>query len=98
MDKDQYQEPEVAYEADEGITAIASAVGVSAHAVSFDPHSLHLQNDLWLSASHDSQVRSYLHGKPDLHGLILKAAGISIRALAVDPLGKRVAVASECVS
>jgi hypothetical protein len=26
MDKDQYQEPEVAYEADEGITALASAV------------------------------------------------------------------------
>lgn len=26
MDKDQYQEPEVAYEADEGITAIASSV------------------------------------------------------------------------
>lgn len=26
MGKDQYQEPEVAYEADEGITAIASSV------------------------------------------------------------------------
>lgn len=26
MDKDQYQEPEVAYEADEGITAIACSV------------------------------------------------------------------------
>ncbi|KAL4078553.1 hypothetical protein V8B97DRAFT_1865745 [Scleroderma yunnanense] len=75
MDKDQYQEPEVAYEADEGITAIASA------------------NDVWLSASHDSQVRSYLHG--NLQGLILKAAGVSIRALAVDPVGKRVAVATD---
>jgi len=37
MDKDQYQEPEVAYEADEGITALASAVCVSVHALSFNP-------------------------------------------------------------
>ncbi|KAI6169326.1 hypothetical protein EDD17DRAFT_1772210 [Pisolithus thermaeus] len=77
MDKDQYQEPEVAYEADEGITTIASS------------------NDYWLSGSHDSEVRSYVHGKPDLHGLISKAAGVSIRDLAVDPAGKRVAIATE---
>ncbi|KAG6336624.1 hypothetical protein ID866_2463 [Astraeus odoratus] len=77
MDRDQYQEPEVAYEADEGITAIASS------------------HDHWLSGSHDSQVRSYIHGKPDLRGLVFKAAGVSIRALAIDPAGKRVAVASD---
>lgn len=29
MDKDQYQEPELAYEADEGITALASTVSLS---------------------------------------------------------------------
>lgn len=77
MDKDQYQEPEVAYEADEGITTVASS------------------NDYWLSGSHDSEVRSYVHGKPDLHGLISKAAGVSIRDLAVDPAGKRVAIATD---
>ncbi|KAI6046131.1 hypothetical protein EDC04DRAFT_2865000 [Pisolithus marmoratus] len=57
MDKDQYQEPEVAYEADEGITSLSSS------------------DDYWLSGSHDSEVRSYVHGKPDLHGLVSKAAG-----------------------
>ncbi|KAF9237545.1 hypothetical protein BU15DRAFT_75916 [Melanogaster broomeanus] len=77
MDKDQYQEPEVAYEADEGITAIASA------------------NDYWLSGSKDSEVRSYTHGKPDLRGLVMNAPGVCIRALAVDPTGKRVAVATD---
>ncbi|KAI6125763.1 hypothetical protein EV401DRAFT_2055604 [Pisolithus croceorrhizus] len=77
MEKDQYQEPEVAYEADEGITTIASS------------------NDYWLSGSHDSEVRSYVHGKPDLQGLISKAAGVSIRDLAVDPAGKRVAIATD---
>ncbi|KAF8843017.1 WD40 repeat-like protein [Paxillus ammoniavirescens] len=77
MDKDQYQEPEVAYEADEGITALASA------------------DDYWLSGSKDSEVRSYPHGKPDLHGLIMNAAGVCVRALAVDPTGKRVAIATD---
>ncbi|KAI6033002.1 hypothetical protein F5J12DRAFT_946238 [Pisolithus orientalis] len=77
MEKDQYQEPEVAYEADEGITSIASS------------------NDYWLSGSQDSEVRSYIHGKPDLHGLVLKAAGVSIRDLAFDPAGKRVAIATD---
>ncbi|KIJ67758.1 hypothetical protein HYDPIDRAFT_147689 [Hydnomerulius pinastri MD-312] len=77
MDKDQYQEPEVAYEADEGITAIASAA------------------DYWLAGGKDSEVRSYPQGKPDLHGLVASAPGVCIRALAVDPAGKRVAVASD---
>ncbi|KAH0827974.1 hypothetical protein J3R83DRAFT_3613 [Lanmaoa asiatica] len=77
MDKDQYQEPEVAYEADEGITAIASS------------------NEYWLSGSKDSEVRSYPHGKPDLNGLIMNAAGACIRAVAVDPAGRRIAIATD---
>ncbi|KAF8557609.1 WD40 repeat-like protein [Imleria badia] len=77
MDKDQYQEPEVAYEADEGITALACS------------------NEHWLSGSKDSEVRSYLQGKPDLHGLIMNAAGACIRAVAVDPAGKRIAIATD---
>lgn len=54
------------------------------------------QNEYWLSGSKDSEVRSYLHGKPDLHGLIINAAGACIRAVAVDPAGKRIAIATEC--
>ncbi|KAF8444756.1 hypothetical protein L210DRAFT_3642979 [Boletus edulis BED1] len=48
-----------------------------------------------LSGSKDSEVRSYLHGKPDLHGLIMNAAGACIRGVAVDPTGKRVAIATD---
>lgn len=55
------------------------------------------QNECWLSGSKDSEVRSYLHGKPDLHGLIMNAAGACIRAVAVDPAGKRIAIATEWV-
>ncbi|KAG9316728.1 hypothetical protein JVU11DRAFT_2788 [Chiua virens] len=77
MDKDQYQEPEVAYEADEGITAIASS------------------NQYWFSGSKDSEVRSYLHGKPNLHALVMGAAGACIQAVAVDPAGDRVAIATD---
>lgn len=54
------------------------------------------QNEYWLSGSKDSEVRRYLHGKPDLHGLMMNAAGACIRAIAVDPAGKRVAIATEC--
>ncbi|KAH7888857.1 hypothetical protein F5I97DRAFT_758195 [Phlebopus sp. FC_14] len=80
MDEDQYQEPAVAYEADEGITAVASS------------------HDYWLSGSRDSEVRSYPQGKADLHGLIMNAPGVCIRALAVDPAGKRVAIATDEMS
>ena len=39
----------------------------------------------------------YLPGKAQFNGLVASVAGASIRSLAVDPSGKRVAVASECV-
>ncbi|KDQ57598.1 hypothetical protein JAAARDRAFT_193900 [Jaapia argillacea MUCL 33604] len=52
-------------------------------------------SDCWLSGSDDSQVRRYAKGKNDLEGLITTANGVSIRSLAVDPEGRRVAVASE---
>ncbi|KAG2336969.1 hypothetical protein BDR05DRAFT_952995 [Suillus weaverae] len=49
----------------------------------------------WLSGGHDSDVRRYLPGKAQFNGLVTNAAGASIRCLAVDPSGKRVAVASD---
>lgn len=42
-------------------------------------------------------MRKYIPGKAQFNGLVMSAAGASIRCLAVDPSGKRVAVASECV-
>ncbi|KAG1752912.1 hypothetical protein EDB19DRAFT_1670517 [Suillus lakei] len=65
-DQGEDQEPEAAYEANEGITAVAAA------------------KDFWLSGGHDSEVRKYLPGKA--------------QCLAVDPSGKRVAVASDELS
>ncbi|KAG1751494.1 WD40 repeat-like protein [Suillus paluster] len=79
-DQGEDQEPEAAYEADEGITTIAAA------------------NDYWLSGGHDSQVRKYLPGKAQFEGFVAHVAGASIRSLAVDPSGKRVAVASDELS
>ncbi|KAG2756173.1 hypothetical protein P692DRAFT_20826324 [Suillus brevipes Sb2] len=79
-DQGEDQEPEAAYEADEGITAVAAAEGC------------------WLSGGHDSDVRKYLPGKAQFDGLVTSAAGASIRCLAVDPSGKRVAVASDELS
>ncbi|OSD04053.1 hypothetical protein PYCCODRAFT_1408512 [Trametes coccinea BRFM310] len=52
-------------------------------------------NDCWLSGSKDSDVRKYEAGKPNMQGLVTNAAGIPIRCVAVDPMGKRVAVTSD---
>ncbi|KAI0674964.1 hypothetical protein C8Q78DRAFT_965239 [Trametes maxima] len=49
----------------------------------------------WLSASKDSDVRQYKAGKDSLRGLVTSAAGVSIRCVAVDPKGKRVAITSD---
>ncbi|KAJ8597474.1 WD40 repeat-like protein [Rhizopogon salebrosus TDB-379] len=79
-DEGEDQEPEAAYEADEGITAVAAA------------------SDCWLSGGHDSEVRRYLPGKAQFVGLVASLAGAPIRSLAVDPSGRRVAVASDELS
>jgi chromosome transmission fidelity protein 4 len=42
-------------------------------------------------------VRRYSKNKPELEGLVTGVAGVSIRSVAADPRGKRVAVTSEYV-
>ncbi|KAG6856290.1 hypothetical protein H0H87_005773 [Tephrocybe sp. NHM501043] len=49
----------------------------------------------WLSGSEDAVVRQYLKNLPELTGHVWDANGVAIRSLAVDPHGKRVAIASE---
>ncbi|KAH7914143.1 hypothetical protein BJ138DRAFT_479545 [Hygrophoropsis aurantiaca] len=74
------QEPDIATEANEGVTSISVA------------------NDYWLSGSEDSEVRRYQTGKNELDGLVASAAGVAVRSIAVDPRGRRVAVASDELS
>ncbi|KAG6829482.1 hypothetical protein H0H92_004363 [Tricholoma furcatifolium] len=52
-------------------------------------------DDGWLSGSEDAVVRQYIKHRAELTGHVLDANGVAIRALAVDPQGKRVAIASE---
>jgi chromosome transmission fidelity protein 4 len=49
----------------------------------------------WLSASEDSDVRSYIKHKPELKGLLTGVGGVPVRCVAVDPKGTRAAVTSE---
>ncbi|KAG6918076.1 hypothetical protein DXG01_016735 [Tephrocybe rancida] len=49
----------------------------------------------WLSGSEDAVVRQYIKNLPELTGHVWDANGVAIRSLAVDPNGKRVAIASE---
>ncbi|KAG6865519.1 hypothetical protein C0991_001840 [Blastosporella zonata] len=49
----------------------------------------------WLSGSEDAVVRQYIKNLPELTGHVWDANGVAIRSLAVDPEGKRVAIASE---
>ena len=55
------------------------------------------QHDFWLSAS-DDLVRRYVKHESQLHGFVTNANGVRIRSVSIDPKGKRIAVASECVS
>ncbi|KAH9946996.1 hypothetical protein B0H21DRAFT_741281 [Amylocystis lapponica] len=71
------QEPDVALEAVEGVTAVAAGPS------------------FWFSGSDDAEVRQYSHGKAELEGLVTSAIGVSIRSIAVDPKGVRVAVTSD---
>lgn len=93
------QEPEAALEAMEAITCLAAGVsrallsGVRCWMWTDDC----VQRDCWLTGSVDAEVRQYEKGKTELAGHVTSAIGVPIRAVAVDPKGSRVAVASECV-
>ncbi|GLB45067.1 putative minichromosome loss protein, Mcl1, middle region [Lyophyllum shimeji] len=49
----------------------------------------------WLSGSEDAVVRQYIKERAELNGHVLDANGVAIRSLAIDPTGKRVAIASD---
>ncbi|EIN11865.1 hypothetical protein PUNSTDRAFT_63079 [Punctularia strigosozonata HHB-11173 SS5] len=51
--------------------------------------------DCWLSGSEDAEVRRYLKGKTELDGLVTSVVGVSVRSLAIDLKGNRVAVTSD---
>jgi chromosome transmission fidelity protein 4 len=46
-------------------------------------------------ASAEGEVLRYGPGNTDMEAMVLQIPGASIRSMAVDPKGKRVAVASE---
>ncbi|KAL4254294.1 hypothetical protein ABKN59_002914 [Abortiporus biennis] len=73
------QEPETATASKNAITSLAAG------------------NDFWLSAStsEDSLVRRYTKGNDTLEGLVLSAAAIPIRCVAINPKGTRAAVTSD---
>ncbi|EIW83036.1 WD40 repeat-like protein [Coniophora puteana RWD-64-598 SS2] len=52
-------------------------------------------NECWLSASEDSYIRTYTAGKNTFNGLAGSVKGATINCIAVDPKGKRIAVASD---
>lgn len=58
---------------------------------------LSASKERWLSGSEDSEVRSFKAGENGLEDMITSAIGVSVRCVAIDPKGKRVAVTSECV-
>jgi chromosome transmission fidelity protein 4 len=53
------------------------------------------QDDCWLSGSEDAEVRQYAKDRGEMVGLVTSANAVPIRSVAIDPKGKRVAVASE---
>ncbi|KAF9447940.1 hypothetical protein P691DRAFT_730511 [Macrolepiota fuliginosa MF-IS2] len=59
--------------------------------------SLAASHDFWLSAS-DDLVRRYVKHESQLHGFVTNTNGIRVRCVAIDPKGKRIAVASDEVS
>lgn len=95
------QEPPSAAEAMDEVTTVAPAVrGQSVNASHLLSES-RLQAECWLSGSKDGDVRRYekfkpgSDAKPALEGLVTSAHGVSIRCVAPNPDGKRVAVTSE---
>ena len=89
------QDPPIAIDAPESITSLAAAVRAPVTRVPPCLLTGSLKSDCWLSGSEDSEVRRYPKGATDLDGLVTSAAGVAIRCVAVDPKGKRLAVASE---
>jgi chromosome transmission fidelity protein 4 len=57
--------------------------------------SLSASKGAWLSGSEDGDVRSYVAGESSMDGMVTSAVGVAIRCVAIDPMGKRVAVTSE---
>jgi hypothetical protein len=53
------------------------------------------QDDCWLSGSEDAEVRRYAKDRGEMVGMVTSANAVPIRCVAIDPKGKRVAVASE---
>ncbi|KAJ7647353.1 hypothetical protein FB45DRAFT_1100523 [Roridomyces roridus] len=51
--------------------------------------------DCWLAGGIDADVRRYGYDPPKFEGLVTSAKGVPVRCVAVDPRGKRVAVASD---
>jgi len=89
------QEPEVATEADRGITSISTAVRIAfARMRPPLPHSP-AQPNCWITGSEDGEVRRYTKNVPNLEGLVTHVAALAVRCVAVDPTGKKVAVTSE---
>lgn len=90
------QEPDVAVEAAEAITSLAT--GVCVERIKRRACLTHAQRDCWFSGSTDTEVRRYEHAIPEMSGLVTSANGVPIRCAVVDPQGKKIAVTSECVA
>ncbi|KAI5120641.1 hypothetical protein M0805_007978 [Coniferiporia weirii] len=56
---------------------------------------LGVDNDGWFSGSEDSHLRRYSKTGTEIEGLVTRTNGATIRCIAVDPKGRRVAVASD---
>ena len=96
------KEPTTAAEAEAPVTWIAAAVRDYLHSIPTSPLRspnvlLFTQEDLWLSSSEDSEVRRYTKDSASFEAPVTSAAGVAVRCIAIDPQGRRVAVASEYV-
>lgn len=56
-----------------------------------------LQDDYWFSGSADTEVRRYLKDSNEFDAPLTTVSGVPVRSVAIDPKGRRVAVASEYV-
>jgi chromosome transmission fidelity protein 4 len=91
-----HHEPLIAAEAEKGITSISLSVRFTSISTQF-PSFTSRQDDYWLSASMDADVRRYVKNSSKLDGLVTETKNVPVRCIAIDPRGKTVAVASESV-